>query len=105
MFRALPTIVAPLGPARLAAHGSCPGEFFNHQPLMTRWSEVMDGVVVFRAGRSPRRIDQPCLPQRQAATLDSLQPNTCLRTYSTKGPLSPERPMYQRVIAEAVIGS
>lgn len=48
---------AYLAPARLAALGAVPGSLFMHQPLTTRWSDVMDAVIVFDVERAPRRID------------------------------------------------
>jgi erythromycin esterase-like protein len=46
-----------LGPARVAALGTLPGSLFSHAPASARWSDVVDGVVVFREERPPRRID------------------------------------------------
>lgn len=48
---------AYLGPNRLAAMAPMPGGLFLHQPATARWSDVMDGIIVFREERPPRRVD------------------------------------------------
>lgn len=48
------------GPARLRALGTRPGSLFNLQkPLSADWTQLFDGVVVFRAERPPVRTDEP----------------------------------------------
>ncbi len=59
-FRAFPTPdgeAVYLGPRRLSAYGLIPGGVFNHRYVPARWAQVMDGVVVFRAERPPKRSD------------------------------------------------
>jgi len=49
---------AYLGPGGLAALGPVSGGALRfHEPLLLRWSEVLDGVVVFRSERPPARTD------------------------------------------------
>ena len=48
-----------LSPRRLAALRAMPGSLFLHRPVTTRWSSVVDGVVVFREERPPDRLDRP----------------------------------------------
>jgi erythromycin esterase-like protein len=45
-----------LGPTRLRRLGAVPGSLFSHNPLTAKWSEIVDGVVVFREERPPRRL-------------------------------------------------
>jgi erythromycin esterase-like protein len=46
---------AYLGPARLAGLGTIQGSLFLHERMLTRWSALLDGIVVFREERPPRR--------------------------------------------------
>lgn len=46
-----------LGPARVAALDTFPASLFSHAPVPARWSDVVDGVVVFGEERPPRRLD------------------------------------------------
>jgi len=46
-----------LGPARLRALGTLPGSLFRHEPARARWSDALDGVIVFREERAPARTD------------------------------------------------
>jgi erythromycin esterase-like protein len=48
---------AYLGPARLAALGTIQGSLFLHAPVTARWDSLLDGVVVFREERPPRRAN------------------------------------------------
>lgn len=48
-----------LGSADIASLGTVVGSIFQyHQPVTATWSEVFDGVVVFRAERPPYRLDE-----------------------------------------------
>jgi erythromycin esterase-like protein len=48
-----------LGPRRLQRLGALPGgALFYHEPMTLRWSDVLDGLVVFRSERPPQRIDR-----------------------------------------------
>jgi erythromycin esterase-like protein len=47
------------GPSRLNSLGTRSGAFFNLQkPASARWSDLFDGIVVFRAERPPVRTDE-----------------------------------------------
>jgi erythromycin esterase-like protein len=49
---------AYVGPARLQALGAISGGALHfHEPMVLRWSDVLDGVIVFRTERPPARID------------------------------------------------
>jgi erythromycin esterase-like protein len=45
-----------LGPRRLKALGSLGAYVFSHEAKLADWSAALDGVVVFREERPPRRI-------------------------------------------------
>lgn len=44
-----------LGPSRLRALGRVEASAFMHHPVLARWSEALDGLVVFREERAPDR--------------------------------------------------
>jgi erythromycin esterase-like protein len=46
-------VTAYLGPARLAKVGTVPGAFFSHSYHTNRWSDALDGAVVFDAEFPP----------------------------------------------------
>jgi len=46
---------AYLGPGRLRGIGPVPGSLFFYRPVTARWSDIVDGLVVFREQRPPAR--------------------------------------------------